>query len=426
MSIHLLSPPSDLEEEIQPLFSNEYMLEFFKKFCISIQSRMWGVKKAENAKFGPEDFLKVVFYSEITGRSIPNASERLNKYLLSKQKGKRKIYADGRKARKSPHQTEVNKCLKKIGLQKAKHILRECLDGQLIEARELGLVLKKVHLIIDFTEHSYYGKRTDKRIKGTNRGKGTKKMRHYLAFSIFSNGLQLFAGLEHVAKGQDKVPVIINFLQHLLQLGFEIEFVMIDREFYKVELLQEIKRCKSDVLIPAKSYENIKRMIKEYIKGTGKRIRKYTITNAPGAKKNFSQVMYLILRAKKGYTLKGIKKAVKNGKVSLDDAVKLIYSVMTTRKPSGDTSSWANRTSKFYKKRWNIETGFSDLNRMGRRWKSKYDNTRYLDLLVRMLLYNSWKINRAWLEKHQKKGKKRHDWTLQDNQDLLVEKFLAV
>ncbi|MGV9171141.1 MAG: hypothetical protein ACOC35_01055 [Promethearchaeia archaeon] len=76
---------------------------------------------------------------------------------------------------------------------------------------------------------------------------------------------------------------------------------------------------------------------------------------------------------------------------------------MTTQRPRGQTSSWGSRTSKFYKRRWNIETGFSDLNRMGPRWKSKYDNTRYLDILVRMLLYNSWKMNRASLEKCKKK-----------------------
>lgn len=96
---------------------------------------------------------------------------------------------------------------------------------------------------------------------------------------------------------------------------------------------------------------------------------------------------------------------------------------MTTQKPRGQSSSWASRTSRFYKKRWFIETGFSDLNRMGHRWKSKYGNTRYLDMLVRMLLYNSWKINRAYLEKCQIKGYKPQAWTLRDNQDALEEIF---
>jgi hypothetical protein len=360
----------------------------------------------------------------MAGRSIDSASERLNKYFLNKKKGRQKKYADGRKKREVPHQTEVNKLLRRIGLEKARLILRECLNHQLMEALRLQLISRKVNVLIDFTEHSYYGKRDDKMIKGTNRGKGTKKMRHYLGFSILSRGIHLFAGLEHIAKGQSKVPVILKFLEHLINLGFELNYVMIDREFYQTELLKEIKALKGEVLIPSKSYKKINMMIEEYLKGTGRRIRRYTISSAPGGGKQFSQDLYLLLRAKKGHSLSSVKQDFKNGTLTLDDAMKLIYAVMTTQKPRGDTSSWASRTSRFYKKRWFIETGFSDLNRMGRRWKSKYDNTRYLDMLVRMLLYNSWKINKAWLKKCRKKGKKRQKWTLQDNQDALVDLFL--
>ena len=86
MNIKYLSPLSDLEDELKPLFSNEYMLAFFKKFCEAIKSRMWGYKPADNASYDAEDFLRVFFYSEIAGRSIDSASERLNKYNLSKKK----------------------------------------------------------------------------------------------------------------------------------------------------------------------------------------------------------------------------------------------------------------------------------------------------------------------------------------------------
>ena len=426
MNIRYSSPLSDLEAELKPLFSNEYMLAFFKNFCDAIESQMWGWKKAKNARYDAEDFLRAFFYSEITGRSIDSASERLNKYYLSKKKGKQKRYADGRKKREVPHQTEVNKLLRRIGLERARLILRECLDRQILEALRLQLISRKVNVLVDFTEHSYYGKRDDKMIKGTNRGKGTEKMRHYLGFSILSKGIHLFAGLEHIAKGQSKVPVILKFLEHLIDLGFELKYVMIDREFYQAELLEEIKNLSGDVLIPSKSYKKIKLMIEEYLKGTGKRIRRYTISSAPGGDKQFSQNLYLLLRSKKGHSLITVKQDFKKGKLTLDDARKLIYAVMTTQKPRGDTSSWASRTSRFYKKRWFIETGFSDLNRMGRRWKSKYDNTRYLDMLVRMLLYNSWKINKAYLKKCQKKESKSQKWTLQDNQDALEEIFLEV
>ena len=424
MRIQYLSPLSDLEDELKPLFSNEYMLAFFKYFCDVIESQMWGWKKAKNARYDTEDFLRVFFYSEMTGRSIDSASERLNKHFLNQKKGKQKMYADGRSKREVPHQTEVNKLLRCIGLEKARLILRVCLDHQLIEALKLKLISRKVNVLIDFTEHSYYGKRDDKMIKGTNRGKGTKKIRHYLGFSILSRGIHLFAGLEQIAKGQSKIPVILKFLEHLIKLGFELNFVMIDREFYQAELLKEIKSLKGEVLIPSKSYKKINMMIEEYLKGKGKRIRRYTISSAPGGGKQFSQNLYLLLKAKKGCSLSSVKQDFKKGKLTLKDAMKLIYAVMTTQKPRSDTSSWASRTSRFYKKRWFIETGFSDLNRMGHRWKSSYDNTRYLDILVRMLLYNSWKINKAYLKKCRKKGNKRQKWTLQSNQDALVDMFL--
>ncbi|MBY9021855.1 MAG: hypothetical protein KGD67_12430, partial [Candidatus Lokiarchaeota archaeon] len=73
-----------------------------------------------------------------------------------------------------------------------------------------------------------------------------------------------------------KIPVILKFLEHLINLGLVLNFVMIDREFYQAELLKEIKNMKGDVLIPSKSYKKINNMIEDYLKGTGKRIRRYT------------------------------------------------------------------------------------------------------------------------------------------------------
>lgn len=426
MNVQYISPLSDLKDELKSLFSNEYMLAFFKKFCHAIRSRMWMFKRGKNGKYEMTDFLRVFFYSEITGRSIKNASERLNRYFLSKKKGKRKKYADGRKKREAPHQTDVNGFLRKIGLRKARNILRECLFWQVNEALKLDLISRKINILIDFTEHAYYGKREDKMIKGTNRQKGTTKMRHYLGFSLLSRNVQLFAGLEHIAKGQSKIPIILNFLDNLLDLGFELNYILMEIEFYRAELLDEIKGMKGNVLIPAKSYKRIRRIIEEYLRGKGNRVRLYSFSSAPGAKHRFFQNVYLILNAKKGHSLLEVKRDFQRGKVSLGDASKLIYTIMTTQKPRGKSSSWASRTSRFYRKRWNIETGFSDLNRMGKRWKSSHDNLRYLDLLVRMLLYNSWKIHKAQLKTHPNSTFSSSEWTLQDNQDALEEVFSVV
>lgn len=43
-----------------------------------------------SARYVVEEFLRILFYSEMTGKSIDSASERLNKYFLNKKKGRQK------------------------------------------------------------------------------------------------------------------------------------------------------------------------------------------------------------------------------------------------------------------------------------------------------------------------------------------------
>jgi len=411
---------------IKSLLSNHYMLAFFKKFCEAVTSRIWKYKKPRNYIYSDIDFLKVFFFSEIIGRSIHDTSEMLNEHLMSCRRGRRRIFTDGRRRRIIPHQTEVNKYLRGIGLQRARNILRECLDKQLKEALNLNLISQKVNVLIDFTEHPYYGIRDDKMIKGTNRQKGTNKMRHYLGFSLLSRETHLYAGLEQVAMGQSKIPIIINFLEHLLSLGFELSYVLMDREFYRAELLDEIKGMGGNALIPAKQYKKIKQFISEYIEGKRGRVRQYKFSSAPGARCRFFQHVYLIIKAKRGFSLQGVKRDYKSGKITLKDVQHRIFTIMTTEKPKGKTSSWASRTSLFYRRRWMIETGFSDLNRINRRWRSNHDGVRYLDMSVRMLLYNSWKMNKKQIQNAEKKSGRKKAWTLNQNQDLLAKTFLSL
>jgi len=72
-----------------------------------------------------------------------------------------------------------------------------------------------------------------------------------------------------------------------------------------------------------------------------------------------------------------------------------------------------------------IETGFSDLNRINRRWRLNHDGVRYVDMLVRMPLYNSWKMNKKILTIHGKKQGKSREWTLNQNKDRLLQLFLS-
>ena len=174
------------------------------------------------------------------------------------------------------------------------------------------------------------------------------------------------------------------------------------------------------------TFKKVKQFITEYLEGKHSRVRKYTFSTAPATKRRFWKDVYLIIKAKRGFSLQGVKRDYKSEKITLKDAHHRIFAIMTTEKPKGKTSSWASRTSLFYRRRWLIETGFSDLNRINRRWKSNYDNLRYLDMMARMLLYNSWKMNKKQIQNKVKKCEKIKAWTLNQNQDLLTKAFLSL
>ena len=52
-------------------------------------------------------------------------------------------------------------------------------------------------------------------------------------------------------------------------------------------------------------------------------------------------------------------------------------------------------------------------------------NVRYLDMLVRLLLYNSWKINRKIVKKGREQGYIKRAWTLNRNKDILIDWYIS-
>ena len=65
MKVQYIFPLSDLEVELRPLFSNGYMLSFFKKFYGAIQSRMWRFTRGRNVRLELITFLESYFIPKL-------------------------------------------------------------------------------------------------------------------------------------------------------------------------------------------------------------------------------------------------------------------------------------------------------------------------------------------------------------------------
>ena len=334
----------------------------------------------------------IVLYSELNHCSITHASEELEGFASALAPKKSRAFKDGRRRRFFPHQTDVNEFIRHYGTKKAYQIAQNMLDRQLIEARNANLIKPQVNLIVDFNEQAYYGKRTDSAINGTNRQKGTEKMRHYMRYMLISDNIHLFAGSHLVHKGQSKIPIIQEVLEHIHQLGFEIKQVLWDREFYRAELFDSVKSIGSQLITPAKKYKRVRQFVVDYLNGHHGRVFHYKFTTGNNNKMKVSTWTWLIMAAKNPDTLTEIKRAFRSKRLTLDEAANRIYAFMVVRLPSTNLDHWKRNLSNEYKKRWLIETGFRDINKLAPRWRTNLDHEREIGEIFRMMIFNSWQL----------------------------------
>ena len=342
-----------------------------------------------------EDIVSVLAYSWIRGVSIHHACENLNAWAVNEYPNTSYEYADGRHRRLVPHQTTVNAWLRLLSLQDAEILTRSLFEACLKQFFIQEDRCKKVVLEFDLTYLGYWGKRRDPLIKGSRMVKGTRRIRHYHAAMIHGAGVSLYVALQHVAKSQSKIPFMIETARWLQGLGFNIEFCVIDREYYRQGIVDGMKHLGVDVIVPAKEWKRLKNAKKDYIIGKkGRTQQYYLIQMGKKGRKSKKTRCWIILHARGNQRIDTIKRGYHQNLITLEEACNQIYALVTTRAPQYAGSRFPLQSKRIYKMRWQIETAFRDNERHKAIWRSNYDGTRIIGEFGRFLLFNSWQIAR--------------------------------
>ena len=85
-------------------------------------------------------------------------------------------------------------------------------------------------------------------------------------------------------------------------------------------------------------------------------------------------------------------------RLAMKDATTHIRDQMTTYPPpkgKKKQQGWANRICHEYDHRWNIETGFRDLNRISPPSNARTNLRKFLMFTVRFWIFNAWHLLRA-------------------------------
>jgi hypothetical protein len=185
--------------------------------------------------------------------------------------------------------------------------------------------------------------------------------------------------------------------------GFTIKHAMIDRRFYRKELLVSFKRWGITVIMPGHQCTETRTMIEKYLNGEGERRGTGHMKLGYVRKQGHLILEFdVVLCAKRSWKLSKVKADYTNGTLSLDDAAARIFPlIVVIVNNRGITKIHGNesRIRMLYRTRWNIEIAFREMNRLGLTSRSRHRDGRLAAMGARIFVYNIWQVSRVLLKK---------------------------
>lgn len=116
-----------------------------------------------------------------------------------------------------------------------------------------GLRKKRRPLVIDLTEIPYYGRQPCREERAVRRGKaksGTTRFHAYATLYVLRKGRRFTAAMTHVTKEDALTDILRRLLRRARQLGLRPRFLLLDRQFYNVDVIRYLQAARQPFLMP--------------------------------------------------------------------------------------------------------------------------------------------------------------------------------
>lgn len=224
-----------------------------------------------------------------------------------------------------------------------------------------------VTLAIDGHDEMYYGKKVEG-VVGTEHKKGTCWAFKFLAVKIIASNRRYIVDIIPMDSGSVTQPTI-DVLTELLKV-YDISMVVMDGEFQCTEILRYLTEMKVDYIIRRRTFAGLEKKNLPYNVAIPHSTREKIRNDRPDT----LEVDYYI------YRFHGRK-----SKAGKSTDFYLVSNLNTTSK----------RIRKLFKKRWEIETGFREVNRVKIKTCTRDSFLRILFYVIACAIYNIWIALRA-------------------------------
>lgn len=305
------------------------------------------LKIGANSKYHQEDIFKLILTASVNTTSLESSTFEL-KAINNKEN--------------IPSPDIVFYHIERQNHIEMQYRLEEVIKSSYLMAEKRRLFGKYAAVAIDIHEIPYYGKVNNSFIMGCKHKNGTSYCYKYATIDIVEKNQRFTLKAIPLTPLLNNNAIIVNqLLQHAMKC-VHVKYVLLDRGFFSVDVINVLLNLKLKYIMPAIKNDKIKQVIKD----------------------NSNKVSYFLK-----YTMKsGKKNATFNLMVKYDEKDKEYYTFATNFdiKYKNDIECIAEN----YRKRWGIETGYRVKNDFMAVTTTECYSVRMLYFMISVILYNFW------------------------------------
>src|SRR5271157_3273379 len=305
-------------------------------------------------------------------------------------------FSNGKERRYFPDQPALSKHLKKLDASGITEDFWNAVHlAHFLMLHELGLVKDHFKLIADVHNEPCEKDKNDPYCFGQKEGKTVHKT---LVFSVIAGELHQIIALFKLKKGMKRLPIFETVMNRLAANGFTVTYALIDREFYRKDLLQAFVHWKVTVIMPGRKCKQTEQLVEDYLLGKNNRFGRGFIKLSYVRKKGYPLLEFdLELGAKRNYQMDRIKREFKAKIITMEEAKKHIFPLIVLRAGIRGITKMEGNASYIrflYRQRWFIEIAFREMNRLGISSHLRGRDSQLGILGAKALLYNIWQVQR--------------------------------
>lgn len=384
-------------------FNKKFLVYIIKSFCKPIRTRYDG--------HSSEEFPIVTLFNALVGNSQRTGTQILNRKLEGMLNPTSLSFMH--KGRFLPHPSQMRDYAKGFPMQEVNQTLLDISKEILPLLLEKRLIPRKIKIAFDFHKELYYGKKDNPYVIGILAEKGTKKAHVWHTCSVILKGRELQVGSEMRKKGEKKGAFVKKMVEFLQSLGFIIDFVAMDKEYYQEWIFDYLDGNHIEYITPVKESKTLRKMKEAALKDPKARVQTYNMKGKYVKGKGYSSVNFKIaFFAKRGTDFNTLIAQYRNGTRPLNEILADIFVLASNRvihAPSVKKKYKFYKTRSDYGDRWRIEINYREGNPFIMYSTSADPNVRNFYFILSLLLFNFWIIanlllheKRYWLAKEPK------------------------